>query len=55
MSQTLNDECLVVWLPTLLMRLPVSDRYGNVHPSPMPHRILWNADRIFQKSARKSS
>jgi peptide/nickel transport system substrate-binding protein len=55
MGQTLNDECLVVWLPTLLMRLPVSDRFGNVHPSPMPHRILWNADRIFQKHPRKAS
>ncbi len=55
MSQTLNDETLVVWLPTLLMRLPVSDLFGNVHPSPMPHRILWNADRIFQKHPRKRS
>ena len=30
-------------------RVPVSSRFGNVHPSPMPHRILWNSDRIFQK------
>jgi peptide/nickel transport system substrate-binding protein len=55
MSQTLNDECLLIWLPTVLMRLPVSDRYGNVHPSPMPHRILWNSDRIFQKRPRQAS
>ena len=49
MAEALNDQCLVVWLPTILLRIPVSDRFGNVHPSPMPHRILWNADRIFQK------
>ena len=55
MSQTLNDECFVVWLPTQLMRLPVSDRFGNVHPSPMPNRILWNSDRIFQKHPAKPS
>ena len=55
MSQTLNDECFLVWLPTLELKIPVSDRYGNVHPSPMPHRILWNADRIFQKRPRKTS
>jgi peptide/nickel transport system substrate-binding protein len=49
MSQVLNDESFVIWLPTLEMRIPVSSRFGNVHPSPMPHRILWNADRIFEK------
>jgi len=49
MSQLLNDECFLIWLPTVLMRVPVSSRFGNVHPSPMPHRILWNSDRIFQK------
>jgi peptide/nickel transport system substrate-binding protein len=51
MSQILNDECFVIWLPTAQMKIPVSSRFGNVHPSPMPHRILWNSDRIFQKHA----
>jgi peptide/nickel transport system substrate-binding protein len=55
MAQTLNDECFLIWLPTQLMKLPVSSRFGNVHPSPMPHRILWNADRIYMKHARKPS
>jgi peptide/nickel transport system substrate-binding protein len=49
MSQVLNDEAFVIWLPTLELKIPVSARFGNVHPSPMPHRILWNADRIFEK------
>jgi peptide/nickel transport system substrate-binding protein len=51
MAQILNDECFVVWLPTQIIKLPVSSRFGNVHPSPMPHRILWNSDRIFQAHA----
>jgi len=51
MSQILNDECFVVWLPTSIMKIPVSSRFGNVHPSPMPHRIMWNSDRIYQKQA----
>ncbi len=54
MSQLLNDESFVVWLPAQELKIPVSARFGNVHPSPMPHRILWNADRIFEKRpARK--
>lgn len=47
MSQLLNDECFVIWLPTTLMRVAVSNRFGNIHPSPMMPRILWDADRIF--------
>lgn len=49
MSRILNDECFVVWLPTVLVRIPVSNRFGNVQPSPMIPRVLWNADRIFVK------
>src|SRR5262249_38651225 len=49
MSQIVDDECFVIWLPTQLMKIPVRSRFGNVHPSPMPHRILWNSDRIFDK------
>lgn len=55
MSQTLNDEAFLVWLPTLLMRLPVSSRFGNVQPSPMPHRIVWNAQVLFQLHPGKSN
>lgn len=49
MSQILNDESFLVWLPTLMMKLPVSSRFGNVQPSPMPHRILWNSEVLFVK------
>jgi peptide/nickel transport system substrate-binding protein len=49
MSQTLNDECFVIWLPTIDLRIPVRSHFGNVHPSPMPHRILWNSATIYDK------
>lgn len=49
MAQILNDECFVIWLPTLDLRIPVSNRFGNVHPSPMPHRILWNSAVLYDK------
>lgn len=42
-----NDQCWLVWLPTQEIKLPVRARFGNVDPSPMPHRILWNIDRVF--------
>jgi len=49
MAQIMNDECFVVWLPTQLLKIPVRTRFGNVHPSPMPHRILWNSAVLFDK------
>ncbi len=44
-----NDQAWVVWLPVQKMMLPVRSKFGNVDPSPMPHRILWNADVIYVK------
>lgn len=44
-----NDQCWLVWLPIMELKLPVRTRFGNVSPSPMPSRILWNSDRIFVK------
>lgn len=44
-----NDQAWIVWLPAQVTRLPVRSRFGNVQPSPMPHRILWNIDRVFVK------
>lgn len=44
-----NDQAWVVWLPVQEMMLPVRAKFGNVDPSPMPHRILWNADVIYVK------
>jgi peptide/nickel transport system substrate-binding protein len=48
-QNTLNDEAWFIWLPIQTIKLPVSNRFGNVQPSVMAHRILWNIDRVFVK------
>ena len=45
----LTDECFVVWLPTLKARIPIRNRFGNLQPSVIPHRIIWNIDRVYVK------
>lgn len=49
MATIVSDQCWFIWLPTQVMRLPVRSRFGNVQPSIMPNRILWNIDRVFVK------
>jgi hypothetical protein len=31
------------------MKLPVRNKFGNVRPSVIPHRILWNIEQVFVK------
>jgi peptide/nickel transport system substrate-binding protein len=44
-----NDQAWLIWLPVQTIKVPVSNRFGNVQPSVMAHRILWNIDRVFLK------
>ena len=46
----INDQGWFIWLPIPTIKLPVSNRFGNVQPSVMAHRTLWNIDRVFVKS-----
>jgi peptide/nickel transport system substrate-binding protein len=48
-QNTMNDQGWFIWLPIQTIKLPVSNRFGNVQPSVMAHRILWNIDRVFVK------
>jgi peptide/nickel transport system substrate-binding protein len=48
-ENTINDQGWFIWLPIQTIKLPVSNRFGNVQPSVMAHRILWNIDRVFLK------
>jgi peptide/nickel transport system substrate-binding protein len=48
-QNTINDQAWFIWLPIQTIKLPVSDRFGNVHPSVMAHRTLWNIDRLYVK------
>ena len=46
----MNDQAWFIWLPIQTIKLPVSNRFGNVRPSVMAHRTLWNIDRVYVKS-----
>ncbi|MCC7008854.1 MAG: ABC transporter substrate-binding protein [Acidobacteria bacterium] len=48
-EQTVNEQAWILWLPTQKIKLPLSNRFGNTQPSPIPHRLLWNIDRVFAK------
>jgi peptide/nickel transport system substrate-binding protein len=50
MQTIVSEQCWMVWLPALEVKVPVSNRFGNVQPSILAHRILWNIERLYLKS-----
>jgi peptide/nickel transport system substrate-binding protein len=50
----LNEQNWLIWLPTRVAKLPMSNRFGNVEPSVIPHRLLWNIDRVYLKARADS-
>jgi peptide/nickel transport system substrate-binding protein len=48
-EKLINQECFVIWLPTQIIKIPVRNHFGNVRPSVIPHRILWNIEQVFAK------
>jgi peptide/nickel transport system substrate-binding protein len=54
MQQLVNDECFFIWLPTLRARVPIRNWFGNLQPSVIPHRIIWNIDRVYMKKAPRT-
>ena len=55
MDRIINDQCWVIWLPTMKVKLPVRNRFGNVHPSIVPHRLLWNIETVFVRPQGRRS
>lgn len=49
LDQIVGDQCYVIWLPTMRIKLPVRNRFGNVHPTILPARLLWNIATVFVK------
>lgn len=45
----LNDQAWFIWLPIQIIKVPVSNRFGNLQPSIMAHRILWNIEQVYVK------
>jgi ABC-type transport system substrate-binding protein len=48
-QRTLNDECFLIWLPVIRLKAPVRNTFGNLEPTAIPHRLLWNIDRVYWK------
>jgi peptide/nickel transport system substrate-binding protein len=44
-----NEQGWFIWLPIANQKVPVSNRFGNIQPSILPHRIIWNNEYIFAK------
>ena len=49
-ERIVNEETFIVWLPTLKARIPIRNKFGNLEPTVIPHRIIWNIERIYVKS-----
>jgi peptide/nickel transport system substrate-binding protein len=49
--QTLvNQQDYFIWLPTQILKVPIRNHFGNLHPVVIPHTIIWNIDQVFMKS-----
>ncbi len=44
-----NEQAWIVWLPTINAKIPLRNRFGNAKPSVIPHRLIWNIDRLYVK------
>ena len=47
MDRLIDEQCWVIWLPVSNARLPVRNRFGNLQPSGIRHRLLWNIETVF--------
>ncbi len=44
-----NGQAWIIWLPTINAKIPMRNRFGNAKPSAIPHRLLWNIERVYVK------
>jgi peptide/nickel transport system substrate-binding protein len=44
-----NEMAWMTWLPVRVQKIPVSNRFGNLQPSILRHRILWNSPSLYVK------
>jgi peptide/nickel transport system substrate-binding protein len=49
MQTIMSEQCWFIHLPIIKIKIPISNRFGNLQPSIMSHRILWNAEQLFVK------
>ena len=49
LDRIVDQQCWLIWLPTMKVKVPVRNRFGNVHPTILPQRLLWNIETVFVK------
>ena len=42
-----NEQSWIIWLPSRIQKIPISKRFGNIQPSVLRHRVLWNSHSIY--------
>ena len=50
MDRIIGEQCWVVWLPVPKVEVPVRNRFGNLAPSSIRQRLLWNIETVFVRS-----
>ena len=46
-----GEQQWMIWLPIKHMKIPISNRFANVQPTVLPHRVLWNIERVYVKAS----
>jgi peptide/nickel transport system substrate-binding protein len=46
-----NEQEWMIWLPIRRQKVPISNRFGNLQPSILPHRLLWNIEQVYVKAS----
>lgn len=44
-----NEQSWIIWLPTINAKIPMRNRFVNAKPSVIPHRLIWNIERVYVK------
>ncbi|MBI5838314.1 MAG: ABC transporter substrate-binding protein [Candidatus Eisenbacteria bacterium] len=48
-QEIVTDQAVIVYLPSERAYVVARNKFGNLRPALIPHRVLWNSSRIFLK------
>jgi peptide/nickel transport system substrate-binding protein len=54
-QRIMADKNWFVFLPVANIKIPVRNKFGNARPQIVPHRVLWNSERMFVRRPARSS
>lgn len=44
-----NQQCWTIWLPTPILKVPVRNRFGNMHPTVFDNPLLRGIEQVYVK------